>query len=237
MRETIDLTGKKFGDLTVLWEANRGRNGGSTWVCKCSCGYIDILEGNRLLSGHNTHCRYCGYGRFRFFDQYSKVECVLPDGSGFIYDYNDFPNVSSHKWIIDANGYPRTALGSNDQRGMYLYLHQLLLNPPEGMVVDHIDGNQLNNCRKNLRICSRTQNVRNSELSKNNTSGYKGVSFDKARQKWQAKITVCRKPIYLGRYDTVQEAADAYDEAALMYFGEYARTNKMIRNARKEVFN
>ncbi len=218
-----DLTGRVFGDLTVLWEANRGKNGGSSWLCRCACGHIDVFEGNRLANGHNTHCRYCSYGRFEFFDNYKRVRCILPKGKYFTFDYADFPLVSRCKWRIDAQGYPKTATdlcGSKD-----LHLHTLLMNPPKPLIVDHIDGNKLNNCRDNLRICTRVQNSQNMARHKNNTSGYKGVSFNKARNKWDAYITVYGKRRNLGRFKTDLEAALAYDKAASFYFGEFAKLN------------
>lgn len=88
--------------------------------------------------------------------------------------------------------------------------------------VDHIDGNGLNNMRSNLRLATRTENVRNSKRPVTNTSGYKGVSWHKARNKWRATIQVNNKHIHLGLFDTPEEAYAAYCEAAIKYHGEFA---------------
>ncbi|HCG60410.1 MAG TPA: hypothetical protein DEV97_10510 [Lachnospiraceae bacterium] len=133
-----DLTGRQFGRLTVLREANRGNNGGSTWICRCSCGNIEAFKGNRLLSGHNKRCGECGYGMFEFFDNDRRVRCVLPHGKGFIFDSEDLPLVCQFKWFIDALGYPKTSAGICGPSGKHL--HTLLMNPEKGMLVDHVDG-------------------------------------------------------------------------------------------------
>jgi hypothetical protein len=98
--------------------------------------------------------------------------------------------------------------------------------------VDHINLNGLDNRRNNLRLATRFQNAHNMGLQKNNTSGYKGVSWDKNHCKWFSKITVNKKQIYLGLYETVEEAFLAYCNAAKKYHGEFANDGKnWIRDA------
>lgn len=92
-------------------------------------------------------------------------------------------------------------------------------------LVDHRNGDQLRNTRDNLRLANTIQNGQNRKLNKNSTSGYKGVSLDSRREKWCAAIRVNRKNIHLGYFDTPEQAARAYDAAALENFGEYARPN------------
>lgn len=97
--------------------------------------------------------------------------------------------------------------------------------------VDHEDGNGLNNRRSNLRLATTTQNNRNRGLQAHNTSGFKGVNWDERLQKYRAKITVNRKCIHLGMFDTAQEAADAYDGAACLCHGRFAKLNSEIEKA------
>ena len=101
------------------------------------------------------------------------------------------------------------------------YLHRIITNAPKGYEVDHIDRNTLNNRRENLRICTRQENSRNKTKQRNNTSGYKGVSWDKAKKKWRAFISVDKKQIFLGRYDNIEEAIKARQQADIKYFKEF----------------
>lgn len=101
------------------------------------------------------------------------------------------------------------------------YLHRIVANAPQGYEVDHIDRNTLNNRRDNLRICTRQENSRNKTKQSNNTSGHKGVSWDKAKKKWRAFISVDRKQIFLGRYNTIEEAIEARKQADTKYFKDF----------------
>ena len=93
-------------------------------------------------------------------------------------------------------------------------------------IVDHISGDTLDNRKSNLRKCSPAGNQRNRVLiSKNNTSGFKGVIWHKQAKKWRAQIYVNSKPVYIGYYESKSEAAKAYNEKAIELFGEYARLN------------
>ncbi len=92
-------------------------------------------------------------------------------------------------------------------------------------LVDHIDGDALNNRRDNLRLCNSSENAFNRDLPAHNTTGYKGVSRNSegARRPYQASITLNRKKIYLGSYYTPQEAARAYEQAARRIAGDFHR--------------
>jgi len=88
--------------------------------------------------------------------------------------------------------------------------------------IDHVDGNRSNNSWSNLRRATRSQNAANTKKN-TNTSGRKGVSWDKQTQKWRAKIQHHYRSVCLGRYDALDKAATAYAEAAKKIFGEYAK--------------
>jgi hypothetical protein len=89
------------------------------------------------------------------------------------------------------------------------------------IIIDHIDRNGLNNTRKNLRICTHAQNKANLHLYRNNTSGFRGVTFDKNRNKWFAKIRKNDKWIFIGRFDKKIDAAIAYQKKAKEFFGDF----------------
>ncbi len=123
-----------------------------------------------------------------------------------------------------------------DNRDSYLYaqikrktkrLHRYILkieNSPK-IQVDHKDGNILNNCRNNLRPCTNAQNAKNQKLNITSTSGYKGVSYMASIKKYRAYIVCNYKQINLGCFKNKKDAANAYNNAALKYHGEFARLN------------
>jgi len=131
----------------------------------------------------------------------------------------------NRKWSASSRNADIYATSSNSREYLHRTIMQRILGRELTAIerVDHIHGNTLDNRRSELRLCSHTQNIRNAKLSKRNTSGYKGVSWDKRTKSWASAIRVNKKTIHLGRYSTPQEAHEAYKQAAIKYFGEFAR--------------
>lgn len=148
------------------------------------------------------------------------IEIPLTQGKVALIDDADLPLVEAHKWCVSIAGY----VTSRKTAG--LTMHRLLLDPPDGVETDHIDGNKLNNQRSNLRGATHQENCRNRSRRADNTSGYKGVTWNKAAQKWYAGIWLAdHKHIHLGTFVDPLVAARAYDDAARKHFGEFAKTN------------
>jgi hypothetical protein len=103
-------------------------------------------------------------------------------------------------------------------------MHREIMRPPDGFVVDHIDGNSTNNRRRNLRTCTRRQNLYNSR-PRRGKSKYKGVRYEKRTKRWVAEITHRGRKYHLGSFKNEVEAAKAYDRKARQLFGPYARLN------------
>lgn len=102
-------------------------------------------------------------------------------------------------------------------------LHRFILNAPEGMLVDHKDGNTLNNQKINLRLCTASQNCMNSKTRKSSNSGFRGVTWDAQTSKWRATITVKGKMKNLGRFTELPNAIEARKQAEKDAFGEFSR--------------
>jgi hypothetical protein len=140
-----------------------------------------------------------------------------------ILDPEDYGLVSKYKWTKMRDGHLVTV-----QNKVSLLIHRLIMGIPFGdkRVVDHINGNPLDNRKCNLRLCNIAQNLWNQKKSKNNTSGYKGVYIvKKGTPRYLAMITLNKKLTYLGTFKEIADAAKAYDRAAVENFGEFARLN------------
>ena len=109
------------------------------------------------------------------------------------------------------------AMRRDNSSGKTILMHRLLLDAPEGMEVDHINGNGLDNRRANLRLVSLQQNRQNRSKGRNNQSGFKGVTFDKKSGKWAMSFRAL--------FDSAEEAAHVYDQLAALVYGEHANTN------------
>lgn len=147
----------------------------------------------------------------------------LTQGQFALIDDEDFEVVNKLKWFAayqkDRNKYL--------VRNKDTMLHRMLLNVTDSKIqVDHINGNPLDNRRCNLRTCTNKQNMMNRFLQKNNTTGYKGVRKSGLKG-FRATIQVNNKKINLGSYKTIKEAAIAYNNGALKYFGEFANLNRI----------
>lgn len=135
----------------------------------------------------------------------------------FIFDREDLELVLESTWCRNKSG--RYLVSRRE--GKIVRLHRLLINAPKGYVVDHINGDILDNRKANLRIVSQKENSRNARLRKNNTTGYPGVS-QKPNKRYRARIMVNRQEIALGTFDTFEEAKEARINAENKYFGAFA---------------
>lgn len=149
---------------------------------------------------------------------------ILRTGERVMFDACDSHLVRARRWRRSMPTQGRDLVYARSSSVKYpVFMHRLIMNSKKGELIDHIDGNGLNNCRSNLRVCSHAENIRNRKTHKNNKSGYKGVCRDKTR--WRSRIAINGKVIPLGGYRTALEAAQAYNDAAPRFHGEFARLN------------
>jgi hypothetical protein len=166
------------------------------------------------------------YRQMKFGYAYRKI--YLDEGKWTILDPNDYYRFGRFKWCIGGGNGKLYAIrgqriGADDLK--IVRLHRLIMNAPDGLLVDHRNGDGLDNRRANLRLATRAQNQYNKRKRKNATSRFRGVYFHKEHRKWAACLIVAGKKIWLGYFDSEIEAAKAYDEAAKKYRGEFACPN------------
>ena len=213
--------------------------------CHCGCGRQTsiptksdrgrgIFKGvpNRFITGHQNrvHPIMNDLGHFKIDGSYCRL-IPLNKGQWAIVDEKDYERINTWKWYahwrptikgyyaVRHNGYV------NGKRPL-IQMHNMVLelDRADDREVDHIDPlRTLENRRGNLRFATRGEQMHNQRIRKNNMSGYKGIYLNRSTGKWVAQITVNRKQIYLGLFNTKEEAYAAYCKAALLYHKEFAR--------------
>jgi hypothetical protein len=156
-------------------------------------------------------------------------EIPLTQGKVALVDDQDFENLSKHKWYAleyDHTFYAARNVTGADGNQTRVRMHRELLGLTDPEIEgDHKDCDGLNNQRHNLRKASRADNKRNTRKRTDNTSGFKGVCWDKQNNKWRAMIRVGGKLLNLGRYQSAEDAQSVYWEAAKKFHGEFARAS------------
>jgi hypothetical protein len=169
------------------------------------------------------------YRRLRYGYAFRRIP--LTRGKYAIVDPEDFDRLNAHSWHTASDRgclyarrtvrHPITKAQSN------VHMHrQILQNVPDGMVVDHINHNGLDNREANVRPATHAQNQWNARKTKSPTrSKHKGIAWSNSKNRWRARITVNSRRIHLGYFKSQRDAAKAYDRAALKYHGDFAVLN------------
>jgi len=218
-----DITGETYGKWKVLYE-DIPRKNGTYWMCQCSCYKKTIRSvcGSSLISGRSNSC-----GCFRKHNIFIEIGdfyyVISSNNIGFLIDKDDYDKALRYNWYVGDRGYVVSTVKKSKGKGKWK-LHRILMDCLEDdvtdKVVDHINGNKLNNTKYNLRLCTQVQNNRNMRLSKNNTSGVSGVYLLQSG-KWSARISYNGKKFSLGSFSTFEEAVIVRKEAENKYFGEF----------------
>lgn len=151
-------------------------------------------------------------------------------------DSEDFEFVNCYKWFLVKGRHTFYASANkwsnniNRPFQMHRFIMKIYNDLTPKIIIDHKNGDALDNRKCNLRMCSNAENIRNAQISNNNTTGYKGVHMKKEhgrRKRYVAKIRTDVGEIGLGHFMSASEAAIAYNEAAIKYHGEFAFLNKV----------
>ena len=153
-------------------------------------------------------------------------EIELTQGKVALVDDIDYEYLMQWKWYANRHRdhfrARRTDRTNGDQKT--IRMHNVIAERMEidSEHIDHIDRNPLNNQRSNLRVATRSQNQHNRGAQKNSKTGVKGISFDKTQGRYQARIEITGKHYYIGRFDTVEEAAVVIKQKREELVGEFA---------------
>jgi hypothetical protein len=166
------------------------------------------------------------YRRLKYGYDFRRI--YLGDDVYTIVDADVFYRLGHHKWHLKGNRrklYAVRQVKTGPGKTKCIGLHREIMNHPKGLLVDHKNGNSLDNRIANLRPATRSQNAQNVPKRKNTSSRLIGVSFHKRQGRWRASISFEGKTRWLGFFDNEIDAAKAYDAAARKYYGELARAN------------
>lgn len=211
----IDLTGKRFGNLVVLRYAGTSL---CRWECACDCGNITSVIGQGLREGISKSCGCMAFAWEPIFYPCDVVGVPLTQGKVALIDAADLTLVRDHKWMAHQH---RRTFYARAKSGR-LKMHKLLM--PEVALVDHKNGDGLDNRRENLRSCTFQENAWNARRDIG-VSGFRGVSWHRRRGKWVARITVDGKRVTLGCSASEIDAAKIYDQECKRLRGEFAVLN------------
>ena len=198
------------------------------WYNVCA----EDMRQSRIKSGFRT-CVFSKHSIFRrplFILGDTMKQIQLSKGKVAIVDDDDYEYISQWKWHAHFNAILRTWSAIRKEKGengkyRQVFMHNKIMNAPDGFEVDHINHDRLDNRRSNLRICTHKENTFNRRSQNKSRSKYKGVAWHKHNKMWQANITVDGKQIPLGYFKNEIDAAKAYDMASKKYQGDFAFLN------------
>lgn len=232
MRRVIPLAGTKYGRWLVL-DLFEVRDERVYWKVRCDCDLRTekFVRADILKAGRSTRCGECPNEIENQRDGTIAILLERKDGSVLraIIDAADYPLIQKYRWCARQSPQSRTtyaacAIYISSNKSASVTLHGVLC--PIWPEVDHVDGDGLNNRRINLREATRAQQMMNIKKRRTKTSSqFKGVGWDKRRKHYRAYIQDNKKYIHLGYFNDEEDAARAYDDAAIKLFGDFASIN------------
>ena len=222
MGRCVDLTGQKFGKLTVIKRVEDDSEAHIKWLCECECGNLITTRGTSIRSGITKSCGCLVGDKIRELNKlkkkYNKYDLSGDYGIGyasntnepFYFDLEDYDKIKNYYWYSNHDGYMCSSENKKE-----IIMHRLIIdeNDPE-MQVDHFNRNKKDNRKENLKSVTPQHNNWNRGMNQNNKSGVTGVRWNKEAQKWVAYI-MCK---HLGTFNSFEDAVKARKRAEQRYF-------------------
>lgn len=213
MPKRLDISGEKYGKLTVVSYSHQNEHGKSVWTCKCECGNESKVVGSGLKSGHTTSC---GCNKSLGMTEYNTTH-----GMKGTRTYNVWNNMKARcndttRW--DAEYYSLKGITYDPDWEKFEPFYRDMGETPDGLTLDRIDPNG-NYTKENCRWATHSLQGYNQVLSKINKSGKTGVYFSDQINRWIAEIGFENKKIRVGTFKEFKDAVVAREEAELKYFG------------------
>lgn len=215
-------SGERFGKLVAVESVARDKYRRAVWLFRCDCGNTMYGTSKSVIHGKKTDCgcekrltriNWHWKNPYRIENGIAHV-VVGSNGETMICDAEDWERLSHSVWRINQHGY---ALGRI--AGKVKVFSRCVADCPDGMQVDHINRDPLDNRKCNLRIVTQFENSLNKKLRVENISGMTGVTWEPRTKKWRVQITKDGRSNWIGRFADVSEAKAARLKAEIQYFG------------------
>lgn len=246
MAKKKDLTGLKYGRLTVIREGNGRRTSSGvrrvTWICQCSCGNVIETTAVNLTNGDTKSCgclksditaernRTARQPNKYDLDSYDYGIGWTGNGTEFKFSKSDYELIYPYRWNINPK-WNYIAAHEIDNHSQAVYLHRLIMGVHgldyKEIQVDHLNGDPTDCRRENLRICTSHDNAKNKSIYKNNKTGVQGVYWDTTKQRYIATAYDNNHKQVAFAFKNLSDAIKKRKELENLYYGEYTREKSL----------
>ena len=229
----IDLTNQRFGRLLVLSKYDVVGKGETRWLCRCDCGNECVVSRGGLKGGKTQSCGCLQRERtseikrkYNTYDLSGEYGIgYTSKGEEFYFDLEDYDKIKDYCWCFNDQDY----VVAHNKSGNNIRLHRLILNiNDKDIIIEDKNRRKNDNRKSNLRIATKSENAMNRPADIRSTTGYKGVH--KVGNKYTANIGLNNETIYLGIFDSVEDAAECRYRNEKEIFGEFAYNEEVITN-------
>jgi hypothetical protein len=232
------IIGQKYTKLTPIYELpERTKSRGKIYHCICDCGNEIDVPGASLVTNNTKSCGCLHVESAKLMGerirQRNKYDLSGSCGIGwtcntnreFYFDFEDYDIIKNYHWNEKTpEGYIVTTIWKNN-KPRQVFMHRLIMQKHGYDIsdndIDHRSHKTYDNQKSNLRVCHHYQNIIATKTYSNNTSGRKGVYWDKEKNKWAVYITTNKKTKFIGRYENFEDAVKAREEAEQIYHREF----------------